>query len=68
MKKFLKNFLITKKEHKDSGYETPLNSPTKLESESTSEESIELNKNEVFIDSDADNDEVRSFGGHPTEL
>ena len=65
---FFQNFFNHQKEHKDSGYETPLNSPTKLESESTSEESIELNKNEVFIDSDADNDEVRSFGGHPTEL
>ena len=37
-----------------------MNSPTKIESESTSEESIELNKNEVFIDSDAD-EEVKVF-------
>ena len=57
----MKIFANHQKEHKDSGYETPLNSPTKIESESTSEESIELNKNEVFIDSDADNEEVKIF-------
>ena len=57
---FRKIFANHQKEHKDSGYETPLNSPTKIESESTSEESIELNKNEVFIDSDAD-EEVKIF-------
>ena len=65
-KNFWKNF-NHQKEHKDSGYGTPLNS-TKLENEISSEESIELNKNEVFVDSDADNDEVSNFSGHPTEL
>ena len=48
---------------RDSGYETPLNSPNcerQPNEESTSEESIELNKNDVFLDEDDCNDEVRT--------
>ena len=51
-------------QQRDSGYETPLNSPVKQpdEEESTSEESIELTRNDVFIESDDDgSDEVRKF-------
>ena len=47
---------------RDSGYETPLNSPVKTnDEESSSEESIKLTRNDVFFESDDGNDEVTNF-------